>query len=181
MPSEPGKSSVYEFPWPGDSQAPNGPLEFEELAKKADAVKWLSRSLKPVSGVRVGSGAIITLTGSYQDVTGTTLEITPEVASYIRINAVFGLNVQENNAVAIPTEALGTMSVDGVDQTSPLANLSVLVPSTNAAVGATVAAHYLLPLSAAKHTIKMRAKKNTGENATIDPSLTCFSYDLISQ
>lgn len=174
------ETSVYKFPSPVDAEAPNGPAEFLALAEKLEATKWLSQSLKPTTGSKQATGSSLALTTSYQDITNTTLEITPVVASVIRIWAVFGFSALNLGAAPGEGKVVGTVGLDAVDQTAPLAG--GLQIGANSVFSGSFPANFSLALTAAKHTIKLRAKKETGgpESALMVPAFTHYIYDLVA-
>jgi hypothetical protein len=145
------ESAVYKIPSPEDKDAPNGPAEFKAQADAIDAIKWLSRSLKPTIGV-VQASEGFELPEAYKDVPGTTLELTPAVASTLLVVANWHFQT-----AAAGTILSGTMSLNGVDQTPT----GLLTVGGSNAVYQTVPQVYALALPAEKNTIKMRAKSST--------------------
>lgn len=174
------KSAIYEFPSPEDAESPNGPAQIKALADKLDGTQWQSRSLKPTVGVKQASGALLVLTTSYQDIPGTTLEITPAVTSILRIWAVFGFQAQILSGVE-ESVAFGITNLDGVDQLAQYAQLGVVSAAT--VIGQGALATNLSLTAAIKHTIKLRAKKTgTGSTAVLglQPAPTHYAYELIA-
>jgi len=171
------ETSTYKFPSPEDSEAPNGPAQIKALADKLEATKWLSQSLKPTRGVKQASANLGPLTTSYQDVAGTTLEITPVVASIIRIWATFGMQGQQLEGIE-NNEVFGIVNLDGVDQTAQYAWSNIIQKGEQIGSRSLVTE---LALTAAKHTIKLRAKK-TGAFATwfVIGAATHYAYDLVA-
>lgn len=99
-----------------------------------------SRKLKPTAGLIAASSNLV-LTGVYADVPGGVLVITPAVPSVLVVIATF----QFSNSSTI-----GSLSLDGETEDGRAA----------VGTGAGVASQtYFIGLSAAKHTIKMRAKR----------------------
>ena len=175
------KSAIYEFPSPEDSESPNGPAQIKALADKLDANQWKSRSLKPTTGVKQASGsAVLVLTTSYQDVAGTTLEITPDMNSTLRIWAVFGFQAQIVSGLE-ENYAYGIVNLDTVDQVTQFAQLGIASQGITLGQGALATA---LSLSASvKHTIKLRARKSGGGGVAVlglQPLATHFVYDLVA-
>ena len=126
----------------------------------------------PTAGL-VQASASLGLTGSYQDVAGTTLEITPAVASILKVTAAFEFRAGEVTGVYE-----GTMRLDAADQT-PTACIGV----TNVAPSKIVVCQvYLLALTAAAHTIKMRAKRTSGASGGTlgGEGNTRYLYELVA-
>lgn len=115
-------------------------------------------------GVKSASGDL-TLSASYEDVPGTTLEITPNVASILKVTAVFHFSTIS------PGGAHGTVRLNAEDQ-AEVASLNTTVESAG-----TVGQVYLLQLPAAKNTIKLRAKRNGAAGKTLAVS-TRYLYEL---
>ena len=143
-----------------DERVPKKESTTEE--KLADGATT-SRKLKPTIGI-VSSTADLTLTGSFQDIPGTELKITPAVASKLKITAFFDL---EGNATC-----QGALNLDGVDQT----NVAHMGPTAETFERHTVGQVWLLSLTAAAHTIKMRAK---GTGTAHHPD-TQMLYELVA-
>lgn len=118
-------------------------LSDERVPKDGSAT---SQKLKPTVGI-ISSTADLTLSGSFQDIAGTELKITPAVASKLKVTAFFDL---EGNA-----SCDGCLNLDGVDQTAALAHMG---PTVETFERHTVGQVFLLTLTAAAHTIKMRAR-----------------------
>lgn len=165
-------TTVNAIPYPEDADAPDGPVQIKALAELLDTLKWGSRNLKPTTGI-VEATETLGLTGAYQDVKGTTLEITPAVASILKVTAVFEFRAGEAEA-----RYEGTMRLDAADQT-PTARLNVanVAPSS-----ANIPQVYSLALTAALHTIKMRAKRSSGASggAVGGEGNTRYLYELVA-
>lgn len=174
-----GETTVNILPYPVDGDAPDGPAQIKALAEALDVLKWGSRNLKPTIGKVNGSGSVITLTASYADITNAKLEITPAVASTLLMICTFDLSVHANNS-ATTAQAAGTINVDGADTSSPLADLQELAPATSVVIGGTVSQTYAVALTAAAHTIKLRAKKVSGNEAACNPGNSGFLYALFA-
>jgi hypothetical protein len=134
-----------------------------------------SRKAKLTAGVK-GPSADFNLTNAYQDVPDTAIEITPAVASTLLVVASFNFIFED---VSGQFRAQGTMSLDGEDQASAAnagadSNAAIDEPNTGVMV-------YALPLSAAKHTIKMRARYDVrpgGGNVRLQDAATQYLYLL---
>lgn len=111
-----------------------------------------SRKFKPsvfVVGQTVNQVNLVS--GNYSDITGAELKITPSVASKLKVTAFFDL---ESNF-----QCFGAISLDGVDQTTYVARMG---PTVETYERHTVGQVWLLSLTVAAHTIKMRAKGPNG-------------------
>jgi hypothetical protein len=164
------ETPVNKLPFPEDEDAPDGPVQVGALADALDVLKWGSRNLKPTLGVIAATGDL-TLENAYADVPGAVLEITPAVASLLAVVATFDLDLN-----AGPSQGYGTISLDAADQT-PVANL---VCPAGTDVEANVSQVYLLALTAAKHTIKMRGKKAVTNGGYIRQTHTRALYALFA-
>lgn len=147
-------------------------------AKHADG-SVTSRKAKLTAGV-VEASESWALTLVYEDAPGASLEITPAVPSLLLVTAVFCFGWEN----ADTQSAQGTISLDGVDQTS-MAVLTNTVPgATGADALTTVPQVYSLSLSAAKHTVKMRARRVAAGPAAgvlFATERTRFIYQLVAQ
>jgi hypothetical protein len=109
-------------------------------AKIADSAVT-SRKFKPTSGIVVASGSLV-LTTTYQDIPGLSLEVTPAVASK--------LNVMTTSLLGNVTEGVHIgLKVDG--EAEDLGGIA-------ATTAATITTVHAAALTAAKHTVKVRAK-----------------------
>ena len=145
------------------------------VAQSVGAAKWIAMK----GDATLAEDGTLTLTTSYQDIANTTLEITPSVASYLRIWAVFGFRAQKLETFG-EGSAIGTVSLDGTDQTSPLSRGAYLA-GPNTISGGAYPANFVLALTAAAHTIKLRAKKEeNAQFAFLDPAYTHYLYDLVA-
>jgi hypothetical protein len=129
-----------------------------------------SPKAKLTAGIVEASGDLV-LTTSYQDVAGTELKITPAVASYLKVTAVFDFRITEGG------RALGSMSVDGSTQ---LHTAHLTTPNSTENSATTTAQVYLLSLTAASHTVMMRAKREGGGTGNCFKANTLFLYELIA-
>lgn len=178
------ESATYKIPSPEDGDVPNGPAQFKAQADKVDAIKWLSQNLKPTTGVVVPSEQLITTT-SYQDLPGAILEITPVVASIILITATFDCILSYSESLGgFEQRILGTIKVDAAAEETNTAffeaNQSAALTG-NRSHRATVSQVYRIALTAAKHTIKMRAKQTVGTvTASVQEEGSRFIYQLVA-
>lgn len=136
-----------------------------------------SRKAKLTAGI-VGASGNLTLTNSYQDVPGATIDITPDVASVLKVTAVFGLQASVG-AGDSRAESLGTINVDGVDESRVARAKLDTTASSSDELKITAAQVYFVALTAARHTIKMRAKFEVG-GGTCGVADTAFLYELIA-
>jgi hypothetical protein len=151
----------------------SGAVEEEKIKDGATT----SRKSKLSVGVVSASGSDLTLTTSYQDVPGASLEITPAVASVLLVHAVFDLGFIAGASAVF--EAVGTMKVDSDAEQARLAVLTVRLVTTESQ-RASVAQTYAIPLTAAKHTLKLRAKRGAENGAVCYTANTSFSYLLLA-
>jgi hypothetical protein len=154
----------------------------EEAKVKDGAIT--SRKAKLTADVVEASGDLA-LTGAYQDVPGASLDITPAVASKLKVTAVWDLYVKgQDTSGVLGAQALGTLSIDGEDQSEQVEH-GIEINSGFFGVFATrgIACQvYAIPLTAAKHTLKMRAKRG-GPQVTEGKCFklgTRFLYELIA-
>lgn len=124
----------------------------------------LTQSTAPAS-------ANLTLSGSYQDIAGCSITFTPAVASVAVITGVFDLTATS----ASTSTLLGELQVDGVSQTGN----AVFAGTANGQRG-TVSRVWHVNLTAASHTIKLRASYSAG-SGTANATNTQLSYVLFSQ
>lgn len=167
-----GASAVNKIPYSlGTDKPPDVPAVTKAMAEALDALKWGSRNLKPTVGVKAATESLA-LTGSYQDVVGTTLEITPAVASILNITAIFEFRLGEAAA-----RFNGTIRLDSTDQT-PVAAYE----ASGAGNRATVSQVYSLSLTAALHTVKMRAIRASGASGGVlgGEGSTRYLYTLVA-
>lgn len=146
----------------------------EEAKIKDGAVT--SRKAKLTAGV-VSTAENLTLTTSYQDVPGATLEITPAVASILKVTAFFDLDTREN------TIAVGSIKVDAKAEETIAARVSSgisLDVSTDLTQRAVTGQVWTVPLTAAAHTVKMRVKREGSGASNCYWVGTRFLYELIT-
>lgn len=174
----PGETSVNKIPYPKDADAPDGPTQIKALAELLDTLKWGSRNLKPTAGIIAGNEDL-TLTTSYQDVPGAKLEYTPPVAVNLHILTVFDFLAEsttpEHEPGGEPGEAFGSVKLDSAAEQTPLAKFDI-----DGLGRATVSQVHSLALTAAAHTIKLRAKKGGG-NAVCGGTSTRAFYIVTAQ
>ena len=147
------ETAVNKLPFPETTDSPDGPNQIGGLAEALDVLKWGSRNLKPELATDDATGEIIGLTGAYQDIPGASLAITPAVASKALILATFNFQVGGSNGVAV-----GSIKVDEAAEEAQTAQLGTALDI----ITGTVTQAYIVSLSAAAHTIKMRAKRVSG-------------------
>jgi hypothetical protein len=132
-----------------------------------------SRKLKPTRGLIQATGSL-NLTNSYQDIPGAVWEITPSVPSRAQLVLIFNFEITE---AAAELGCSGIISVDGVDQFNAVADMA----APAAGHSATVATIQDLSLSAAPHSIKMRAQKfpNIGKASALSGA-TRMMFNLMA-
>lgn len=131
-----------------------------------------SPELAPTGDV-VRPSANTTLSTSTADVTGCSLSITPTVASYLLVT--FFANVSFPAAlrnVVVGIYADGTLVTNGQLELQNQGAAVEFHSATNAVK---------IPLTAAAHTIKLRASQDTGTDCAVKSLGTGFSYVLIAQ
>lgn len=175
----PSTTPVNAIPYPLDADAPDGAAQIKATATLLDTLKWGSRNLKPSVGVKAASEGLI-LTTSYQDVPTTAghLEITPAVTSLLLVVASFSFfNV---SGVKTIIGGQGTIKVDSEAEQSALAEYTGAATINQPKPASQV---YAVSLSAAKHTIKLRARRNSAtaeEECTLLAANTRFIYALFA-
>lgn len=166
------ETPVNKLPYPTDADAPDGPVQIKALADALDVLKLGSRNLKPTIDIISASGDL-TLTGSYQDVPGCVLEYTPPIAMNLFVLAIFEMQ-------GSPGECWGSIKLDEEAESAALAKSSNDAGTDRH----TVSQVYKLALSAAKHTIKLRAKKGPAEannTGIVRTAGTRFLYLAVAQ
>lgn len=171
------ETAVNKLPYPEVADSPNGAAQIKALADALDVLKWGSRNLKPTMGV-VQATSNLTLTESYADVAGGVLEITPAVASLLKITTIFRFTGVGEAGSGV--SMVGTVKLDAAAEEARVAASNA--HSGGAESQATVSQVHLLSLTAAKHTIKLRAKKFGGGGTTglLVAADTCFMYELVA-
>lgn len=165
-------TTVNAIPYPEDTDAPDGPAQIKALAELLDTLKWGSRNLAPTVGMVNASGGLL-LTESAVDVPGAVLEITPAVASKLLVVSSFRLMARNSGG------ASGSIWLDGV-KSSKECGVSLTGTTTGAASSVSVPLYEVLTLTAAKHTIKLRAQKEGTVECTLTASGTGFLYVLVA-
>jgi hypothetical protein len=128
-----------------------------------------SRKVKLTSGIVSASGNL-TLTEAYIDVPGALLEITPAVASVLHVI----VSVRRRSGAG-PISA--TLKLDSEADMTVNAQIG---EATGAWQEASAAQIFEIPLSAAAHTIKLRAKRASPTAAELYGTHTRFSYELVA-
>lgn len=124
---------------------------------------------------RVSASGDLTLTTSYQDVPGATLSITPTVASTLLVWATADLEGSTPTEIAVG-KAIAVLNVDSADRSEQLINGFL---STSAILRETVGQSFSISLTAAAHTIKLRAKMEKLTSGKARETNTGFTYLLI--
>jgi hypothetical protein len=148
-----------------------------------------SRKAKLTAGV-IAATENLTLTTSYQDVPGAVLEITPAVASILKVTAVFDLEVflsTSDAAAGQSVEALGNAKLNSGSELSQVARVKIIPtgeqvgdPYAAGGVRNTVVEIYAISLTAALNVIKLRAKRGAAGTASCYAAGTAFLYELIA-
>lgn len=144
----------------------DGSVAEGDLADKAVT----SRKAKLTCGQVEATENLTIASEAFADVVGAELKITPAVASLLKVTAVFDVEGGSAGSVII-----GGLNLDGVDQTrvavykTGTANTQTMITQT-----------YVLALSVAAHTIKLRGRRNAGEGGKILSAHTGFMYELVA-
>lgn len=138
-------------------------------AKLADGAVT-SRKYKPTVGVIYGTGELV-LTSAMKDVESAKLEITPPVASLLRVTAVFR---RKKNTGPVS----GGLNVDGVINAHTAMIAEAVAGGWAEGPGVQV---YQIPLTAAPHTIKLQAELgDPAKPASLDSVNCAMSYELVA-
>jgi hypothetical protein len=132
-----------------------------------------SRKFKPTTGIVQATAGNTLLEAGYKDIPGSELTLTPAVASKLVVVATFGLNV--NGGGGVGANAQGTINLDVADQTRSAKWGQG--GATQVWIETTMAQSYALSLTAAAHTIKLRAKVPTGAAESVGGNCS-FLYML---
>jgi len=130
-----------------------------------------SRKMKPTVGEKAMSAEALVLEELYADLAGCQLEITPAVASNLVVTGVF-----EVVAVEAAVEMYGSVKVDAEAEKGTVARYR----GGAASARSTVMQTWVIPLTAALHTIKLRAKRNSAAKGTVFQPGTKMSYQLFA-
>jgi len=138
--------------------------------------------LKQTTGLAAAT-ANLTLTTSYQNITGCSVTFTPDVACYALVQACFNFFLEDAGNL-LNADCKGLLEVDGVDE-SAFATFNYLSGASDsiAEIEATVFQVYRVALNVSSHTLKLQAKKET----TGLGSMTCMqtntrmAYQLVAQ
>jgi hypothetical protein len=142
-----------------------------------------SRKFKPTEGIKTAENDM-SPGETLSDITlvGGNLVIVPAVASILRITAVFGVQMAGVKGGALYCNMTGTINVDGSDQTAK-AEYQAYLNSTaelQAIEDVTIAQVYRIPLTAASHTIKMRAARANAGTVKVWAGKTQMLYELVA-
>lgn len=114
--------------------------------------------------------------GGPADITGMSLTVTPVVASTAIVHGVFDFNF--NPTTLDDATALGYLSVDGTAEVDLAAHRYYCEASSQRS-RATVAQTWLVPLTAAAHTLKLRAGY-TRHSASFAGGITADAYTSLT-
>ena len=167
----PGETTNYKFGYPLEAEAPDGALQIKTLAEELDAEKWLSRSVKLTAGRKISTEGLA-LSGSLQEIPGLKLEITPAVASTLLIWGTLSLESGSSGKTQIKI----TLNVDGSDIEE---GQNVVIIAENERLQ--IPFSYAPALTAAPHTIKVRAERLVGTAGAIRGfGESNFLYQLVA-
>jgi cell pole-organizing protein PopZ len=138
-----------------------------------------SRKAKLTAGVVRSTGGLSGMGAVHQDIPGASIVITPDVASLLIVHAKFHVQLRCPNNLST-AKAFGVLSVDGVEQTAS-AFTELASASDSGYVDLSMAEFWVVPLTAAAHTVKLRGLSggNTG-TGTSDMGDATFSYILVA-
>lgn len=161
-----------------------GELDNDNLSGSAGITEGnLAKLGSPKLAPTVGSAAAtenLTLTTSYQDVPGGKLEITPTAAGKLLVVTVFTFAVESGVPVESVT-ALGTLKLDSESEQAALAELIFgSEEEVQEEMTATATQVYALTLTAAAHTIKMRAKRGASGTGLCKATSSRMLYALFA-
>jgi hypothetical protein len=145
-----------------------------DLSVDEDGVATLTSSAVGVGGA---TGSSLALTVSAQDVPGTSLTITPTVASKLLVVGTFEFYLNASGPILM--NAQGLLSVDGSLQTNVAQFRFSDSDAADHSANATVGQSWVVPLTAAAHTVKLRAALFSGTSITGSGSLVAASYSYI--
>lgn len=146
-----------------------------EEAKIADGAAT-SRKLKPTTGVKLYT-EVLELSAAMEDIPNTTLELTTIAPSILLIDAFWEYTMLEGDPSAT-TGGRGTIRVDGVDSTPQALFWAFKLPESQKLYGS-VTMPYMVNLTAATHTIKLRAKRAGSKKVSIEGN-TGYRYMLFA-
>jgi len=150
-----------------------GPTELAASAVEETKIKdgaATSRKLKPTIGIKQATA--LTPKAEVQDIPGCTLEITPSVLSFLKVTAVWGMT-----AAGVGAIVEGHLSLDGATQTRKAYRGNG--GGTDAWMEVMLTQVYLLELTAALHTIKLRCLASGGELSMAHAN-TGYVYELVA-
>lgn len=159
---------------------------FNTLLGRVNALP--STAFKPTCGFQKAS-ADLSLTSTLQDITGTSLSITPDKAAFLLVLATWDFDMTSDGVIS-SWSATGDLLLDGASQGQVSATHewrasgSELGPAVDQQRLSKVMG-YVLPLTAAAHTIKMQGKRGGG-SSELGGSCWCrqlntgFLYLLVS-
>lgn len=133
-----------------------------------------SRKVSLTNGIKTPSADLI-CSAAWADVAGTTLEITPAVASIMKVTLVCQFDLSGN--AGWEGTLAGTINVDGTRQNA-YAIYKAESAHQNEIFGASVSQVYRLELSAAAHTIKMQGIQLGALNLTTSTLWAAYSRYL---
>jgi hypothetical protein len=139
-----------------------------------------STAVAPTMATVVASSNL-TMTSTFTDIAGTSLVITPTVASTIFIVGTFELNMA--TAAGLATQEVdGALNVDGVNQTRIARFFNAnTAGGTAQTFTVTVSQSWVLSLTAAAHTIKLQARaQGAFTSSSAVANSTAWSYMLFA-
>jgi len=122
-----------------------------------------------LTNASAAASATLTLSGSWVDIAGATITFTPSVASTAIITGIFDFQTTASATL------LGELQVDGNSETG-----GAFFAGTASGQRATASQIWIVNLTAASHTIKLRSRYSAG-GGTANQTNTKISYILFSQ
>lgn len=154
------ETPLYKIPSPTDSDTPNAPAQYKAQADAIDAIKWLSQSVKLTTLEKKATATEVSET--FADVAGMTFEITPVAASVLVLAVVPDLT----KLTVGNTTFTGIVNVDGestaASEARGLMQVRLGEAEFNPAHLAVQPRILLIPMTAAKHTVKVQARATRG-------------------
>jgi hypothetical protein len=161
-----GETAINKIPYPKDTDAPDGPTQIKALAELLDTLKWGYRNLKVPVGVLPMTAESLSLTESYQDITGAKLEIEPLKTVKLLVAATFEMACVEADAAM-----RGAIKVDSESERERVARFQGPLNAR-----ATVALVDMITLAEGAHTIKLRAKRDSAKAGNVVKLGTQLAY-----
>lgn len=178
------ETAVNKLPYPEDTDPPDGPGQIKALADVLDTLKYGSRNLKPSIGLVTGEAAeAFGTANTFVDVPGAKLEITPAVAGNLIV--VTNLAVEATTTTITGGETFEMQTSLKVDAEAELARVGLYkftgLTAPPLPFTISVMQFYVVPLTAAKHTIQLRARRSAfGRRLNLPGNASGFAHALFA-